>query len=61
MPKRCAFECCKQKLKLTDMPCVCENIFCIKHRLPEYHNCTHNFKEKKIVLEKVVHEKIIKI
>ena len=61
MPKRCASENCNKKLKLTDMACVCENTFCSKHRLPECHNCTHDFKEKKNVLEKVVYEKIIKI
>ena len=58
---RCNFEGCKKKLKLTDMQCVCCKNFCINHRLPEYHDCTFDFKKKKIVLDKVECEKIIKI
>ena len=58
---RCAFEGCNKKLKLTDMKCVCEFTFCIKHRLPESHKCTFDFKKNKVVLEKVVCEKVVKI
>ena len=61
MPKRCAFDGCNKKLKLTDMKCVCCKTFCLEHRLPESHNCAYDFKEKKIVLEKVTCEKVIKI
>tara|TARA_Y100000590_G_scaffold119791_1_gene137115 strand:+ start:153 stop:374 length:222 start_codon:yes stop_codon:yes gene_type:complete len=44
---------CKKKIKLTDYPCRCGNIFCSKHRMPETHNCTINYKEinRKSLLE----------
>jgi len=43
------------------MKCVCCKRFCLEHRLPESHKCTYDFKKNKIVLEKVVCEKVIKI
>jgi len=46
---RCAFIYegikCRTKLRLTDYPCRCNNIYCSKHRLPESHNCKINYKE----------------
>jgi len=44
--KRCNLIICKKKLKLTDLSCNCNFRFCMKHRLPELHHCTQNFKEK---------------
>jgi len=44
--KRCSFKDCKKKLKLTDIECRCKKRFCIKHRLPELHNCEWNAKSK---------------
>jgi predicted nucleic acid binding AN1-type Zn finger protein len=44
--KRCNLKCCKKKLKLTDLECRCGYRLCSKHRLPELHFCTQNFKEK---------------
>jgi len=38
--KRCSYEDCRKKLKLTDMNCKCEHRFCSKHRLPETHKCS---------------------
>ncbi len=35
---------CNKKLQLTDLSCRCEKIFCIKHRLPESHQCKYDFK-----------------
>ena len=58
---RCDFDGCRKKLKLTDMKCVCCKTFCLEHRLPESHNCTYDFKKNKIVIEKVVCEKVKKI
>ena len=58
---RCAFDGCNKKLKLTDLECVCCKVFCINHRLPESHACTYDFKQIKIVLEKITCEKIVKI
>ena len=43
--KRCSLEGCKKKLQLTKKPCRCGIIFCNYHRLPEQHNCKHDFKE----------------
>ena len=41
--KRCG--CCKKKLTLTDFSCdKCQTRFCITHRLPEEHACSHDFK-----------------
>ncbi len=39
----CAY--CKKKVMLT-ITCSCKNIFCIKHRMPEDHECGFDFKEK---------------
>ena len=36
---------CNKKLKLTDFACRCGITFCTKHRLPEQHNCSHDFKK----------------
>jgi len=44
--KRCNHPNCKKKLKLTDMPCRCQKCFCAKHRLPEQHDCSFNFKKE---------------
>jgi hypothetical protein len=58
--KRCSF--CKAKIGVLDsVKCRCDKSFCIKHLLPEYHNCSYDYKKDKIILEKVVHDKINKI
>ena len=36
---RCSFDGCNKKLKLTDFPCRCKNIYCAKHRTQESHDC----------------------
>lgn len=36
---RCSFDECNKKLKLTDFPCRCKNIYCAKHRTQESHDC----------------------
>ncbi len=41
--KRCG--CCKKKLALSDFTCdKCQTRFCMTHRLPEEHACSHDFK-----------------
>ena len=35
---------CKRKTGLTATKCRCDNTFCPKHRLPEKHNCSHDFR-----------------
>lgn len=62
MTCRCDFPECRKKLKLSDMECRCGKRFCLKHRLPEDHACSIDYKNvNPIHLEKCVAEKIIKI
>jgi predicted nucleic acid binding AN1-type Zn finger protein len=38
---------CQIKLSLLQMTtgkCRCENVYCMKHRMPENHECTYDFK-----------------
>jgi len=45
-PKRCYHHECKAKLRLTDINCAyCKTHYCMKHRLPEQHNCPHDFRK----------------
>ena len=66
MTKRCSFDGCNKKIKLTSFPCKCEKIFCDKHRLPEAHKCTYDFKTfgKNLLIKNnpvVIKSKVIKI
>ena len=36
---------CNKNLSLFFFNCKCEKNFCLKHQLPELHNCSFNFKE----------------
>jgi predicted nucleic acid binding AN1-type Zn finger protein len=62
--KRCGSSCCKKKLMFADLECgKCKTRFCGEHRLPEAHECPHDFrKEGQLLLAKqnprVVHDKI---
>jgi predicted nucleic acid binding AN1-type Zn finger protein len=42
--KKCSNIGCSKKLTLTDLICRCGNTFCSTHRLPETHDCTHDYK-----------------
>lgn len=46
---RCKFKnngkTCNKKLKLTDYPCRCGNIYCNIHRIPEQHDCPIDYKK----------------
>jgi predicted nucleic acid binding AN1-type Zn finger protein len=35
---------CKKKTGLTANKCRCDKTFCPKHRLPENHNCSYDFR-----------------
>ena len=66
--KRCSFAGCKVKLKLSDVECRCKLKFCSKHRLPEQHQCSIDYKNlnneafiKKAGLEGLPDNKVIKI
>jgi hypothetical protein len=41
---KCTYEGCKKKLKLTTFACKCSFKYCDKHRIPEDHNCSYNYK-----------------
>ena len=43
--KKCQYAGCRVKLKLTDVECRCNNRYCSKHRLPETHDCLHDYKK----------------
>ncbi len=45
--KKCSYNECNHRIKLTNLPCKCGNIYCIEHRLPEKHNCTFDYKNEK--------------
>ena len=48
MPKkRCAMVGCNKKLASADEIiglCKCNNLYCVKHRMPENHKCTYCYK-----------------
>jgi len=54
---RCS--CCKKKTHL-EFKCACEKTFCVSCQLPEVHKCDVK-RDVKIVLEKVVADKVEKI
>ena len=61
MTERC--EMCKSKLLLSDFACRCAKRYCQKHRMPEQHSCTFDFKKEgkeqlSTILVKVIAEKI---
>lgn len=60
--------CCSKRVSMIGFDCKCGNRYCSIHRLPEEHKCTFNHKEEglnnlkiKLISEKTVSEKIIKI
>ena len=62
--KRCPI--CNKKLSLMDYTCRCGNSYCIKHRMPEDHQCVFDFQKLgKDILDKknpqVVADKLVKI
>ena len=64
--KRCGHSECKKKLLLTDLTCKCGAKFCMSHRMPEAHMCSHDFKaEARAILNKqlvsCVAEKVEKV
>ena len=65
---RCSLEGCRKKLKLTDLECMCAKRYCQLHRLPEDHRCGIDYGkrdksilEKRLMSEKTVADKVIKI
>lgn len=63
---RCNMLDCMKKLGLVTITCRCEKTFCNKHRLPENHSCSFDYKttgrtELAKQNQSVTYEKIIKI
>ena len=61
---KCTNKGCNKSTKIISFECKCKNIYCMNHRLPESHKCTHNEPIDKIKFIKnleCVSEKIIKI
>ena len=57
---------CKTKIKITDYACKCKVYYCYKHRAPEVHNCSYDYRlAAQILLAKqnptVVSSKIVPI
>lgn len=66
MPKQtCAYPDCKKKISKVEMiigKCRCENIYCVKHRMPETHKCEFVYKIDKddfIKANKCVESKVV--
>jgi predicted nucleic acid binding AN1-type Zn finger protein len=62
--KKCA--CCNRKLTLTDLTCRCGKRTCNRHRLPEDHGCSFDYKgdgQKQLAAanQRVVGEKLTKL
>ena len=49
---------CKKKSVINITCNKCDNIFCIKHRCPENHNCCHDHKTDLQMSEKIIPSKI---
>ena len=64
-PNICCFENCKKKIKITDFKCRCNKFYCLKHKHPELHNCSYDYKSKfekdKINLDSCIAKKILKV
>lgn len=60
--KRGRCQCCNSKLKPVNFPCKkCQFVFCLNCRLPETHNCDYDYTQDKVILTKVVKDKIDRI
>ena len=60
---KCAM--CNKKTMFT-FTCKCDKVFCTKHRMPEEHNCTFDFKsyakdKLKINNPKIINNKFTKV
>lgn len=60
----CGYGACGKKLGLVNYSCRCNMSFCQKHRMPEMHKCTFDYKAMGKTLleknnEKIVADKIV--
>lgn len=56
--KKCDMKCCKKKIYLLP-PCRCGKSFCMKHRLPEDHDCNFDYTKLRKIEEKNKSEKVM--
>ena len=52
---------CKKKRQICFKCTYCNKICCISHKMPEQHNCNHNYDKFSIIHQKTETSKIIKI
>ena len=62
----CQYGDCKKRIKITDYPCKCGNIYCKIHKSVENHECKYDYREtglkdKKIEEMKCLSNKVQKI
>lgn len=59
-PKKISNKCniCKKKSVINITCTKCNQIFCIKHRCPENHNCEHDHKKDFKIADKIISSKI---
>ena len=62
--KRCCY--CHKKIGIYFFTCKCKLVFCKKHKFPDIHNCSFNFKKKQkidllISMKKIENKKIVSI
>ena len=58
---RCNHPDCKKKIDMMKFDCKCGLSFCMKHKNSFQHNCSFNYKNSKLSLDKVVADKVKKI
>lgn len=43
--KICQYGDCTKRIKITDYPCKCGNMYCKLHKQSENHNCNYDYRE----------------
>ncbi|XP_062075400.1 zinc finger A20 and AN1 domain-containing stress-associated protein 1-like [Humulus lupulus] len=66
MCSKCYNKCkdCNKKVGVTGFSCRCGNVYCSRHRLPEEHACTYDFKaaaRENLKLVRICADKLDKI
>lgn len=56
---RCAL--CNKALKMMSVVCKCGSVFCLKHRYPESHSCTFDYKANAKLAISAANPKILSI
>ncbi len=56
---RCCHENCNKKLNILCFECKCGLVFCLKHKMPELHNCTFDYRAIDDLPEKIEKTKCV--